>query len=339
MLVRDITLFAPDGRVLVEITGFGMRIVDAALVRSTTAQAAAAPRPAAPAAPAAPVRPAAAAVDNALTTRDGARILRALLGTDLGPQVVVTTEGLARKLARAAGVTASAIARTTAARTPAPPAAATAAPAPAAAPVPAPAPAPAPAPVQQESPTRDVLLTLWREVLGDEVGPEDDFFDAGGDSLIAVQLISRIRNQLGVQLPISALFDHPTVNELTHLVDTTAPRATTPAPATAPVPAPAPQAPAPQAVAVAGSPGTAAAGVALLTRTSDDLLVLWREVLGDEVGPEDDFFDAGGDSLVAVQLISRIRTQLGVQLPISALFDHPTVTELAALVDQKKERS
>ena len=56
-------------------------------------------------------------------------------------------------------------------------------------------------------------------------------------------------------------------------------------------------------------------GVALLTRTSDELLVLWREVLGDDVTAEDDFFDAGGDSLIAVQLIGRIRAQLGVGLP------------------------
>jgi len=70
--------------------------------------------------------------------------------------------------------------------------------------------------------------------------------------------------------------------------------------------------------------------------TSAELLLLWREVLGGEVTADEDFFDAGGDSLVAVQLASRVRSELGVQLPISALFDHPTVTELALLVDGLK---
>ncbi len=336
MLVRDITLLAPDGRVLVEITGFGMRIVDAALVRSSTAAAASANGGAAAPAPA----PARAdrprpVVDNALTTAEGARLLRALLGTDLGPQVVVTTEGLSRKLARAAGVTAAAVAGIAAPK-PAPEAVA---------PQPAPAAAPAPvlAPAATASRTADELLALWREVLGDDVTTDDDFFDAGGDSLIAVQLISRIRNHLDTQLPISALFDHPTVTELATLIDqintNATPTTPTPAPAPAPVPVPA-AAPAPVLAPVpAAAPLTATipSGVALLTRTSDDLLVLWREVLGDGVSAEDDFFDAGGDSLVAVQLISRVRTQMGTQLPISALFDHPTVTELAVLVDQLKE--
>lgn len=65
----------------------------------------------------------------------------------------------------------------------------------------------------------DALTRLWSEVLGLEtVDPDAKFFDLGGDSLLATQLVSRLRTRLGVDLPISALFDRPTVRGLAHLV-------------------------------------------------------------------------------------------------------------------------
>nr|QEO73558.1 AMP-dependent synthetase and ligase [uncultured bacterium] len=54
------------------------------------------------------------------------------------------------------------------------------------------------------------VTRVWAEVLGvPGVGPEDDFFALGGDSLLAVRALSRIYSALGVALPAKALFDAP----------------------------------------------------------------------------------------------------------------------------------
>jgi amino acid adenylation domain-containing protein len=62
---------------------------------------------------------------------------------------------------------------------------------------------------------------------------------------------------------------------------------------------------------------------------------LWVEVLGvDRVGATDNFFELGGHSLLATQVTSRIREAFELEIPLSALFDHPTVRGLAAVVEE-----
>jgi amino acid adenylation domain-containing protein len=61
------------------------------------------------------------------------------------------------------------------------------------------------------TPTEEIVLGLWADVL--EIGPiglEDDFFALGGQSLLAGQVMARLREALGVELPPGLLFEHPT---------------------------------------------------------------------------------------------------------------------------------
>ncbi|MEV6868841.1 amino acid adenylation domain-containing protein, partial [Streptosporangium subroseum] len=69
--------------------------------------------------------------------------------------------------------------------------------------------------------------------------------------------------------------------------------------------------------------------------TEEALARIWAEVLGlDGVGATDNFFQLGGHSLLATQVISRVRAAFGVELALAVLFDHSTVRELAAVVDE-----
>jgi acyl transferase domain-containing protein/acyl carrier protein len=65
------------------------------------------------------------------------------------------------------------------------------------------------------------------------------------------------------------------------------------------------------------------------------LVALWRELLGVEhVGVDDDFFELGGDSLLAIRVLNRLNTEYGVQQSLAELMAIPTVRALAAQIER-----
>ena len=76
---------------------------------------------------------------------------------------------------------------------------------------------------------------------------------------------------------------------------------------------------------------TAAQRTRPLTESEQAISAIWRELLGfEEIGPDDDFFALGGHSLLGLRLFTLIESRLGYRLPLSLLFQMPTIAAMAA---------
>jgi amino acid adenylation domain-containing protein len=71
--------------------------------------------------------------------------------------------------------------------------------------------------VPARTPSETTIAEVWSEVLGRErIGINDNFFDLGGHSLKATQVVNRIAKALACDVPLRAIFEHPTVAQLAH---------------------------------------------------------------------------------------------------------------------------
>jgi thioesterase domain-containing protein len=88
-----------------------------------------------------------------------------------------------------------------------------------------PPPDPAPIPEGEPSapartPTEKVLSQIWRDILGlRQVSVEQNFFELGGHSLLAVQVVKRVAESFSRQLPVSTIFQFPTIEKLAAVLD------------------------------------------------------------------------------------------------------------------------
>ena len=77
--------------------------------------------------------------------------------------------------------------------------------------------------------------------------------------------------------------------------------------------------------------------VAPRTATEAQLAAIWGDVLKlSQIGVEDSFFELGGESLLATQVVSRVRDLFGIDLPLRALFEVPAIEGLARRIDHER---
>src|SRR5271166_5883348 len=70
------------------------------------------------------------------------------------------------------------------------------------------------------NPTEETLAAIWSKLLAmDKVSRHDNFFALGGHSLMAVQVIARVRQAFAVEMPLRAMFNAPTIAEFSELVE------------------------------------------------------------------------------------------------------------------------
>jgi len=71
--------------------------------------------------------------------------------------------------------------------------------------------------------------------------------------------------------------------------------------------------------------------------TEAKLRTIWQDVLGVPCGIDDNYFELGGTSLLAVNVFARIERELGVRLPLALLVECPTIASLAARMEQPRD--
>ena len=65
------------------------------------------------------------------------------------------------------------------------------------------------------SPFEEMTASVWSEVLEVEaIAPHESFFELGGHSLLATRVVSQLRSRFGVEIPLRAVFDNPTLAEM-----------------------------------------------------------------------------------------------------------------------------
>ena len=71
-----------------------------------------------------------------------------------------------------------------------------------------------------EGPVEEYLAGVWQEELGaDRVGAADSFFELGGTSLTAMEVMLRLCQEFDIDLPLETMFSHPTLGALAKVAE------------------------------------------------------------------------------------------------------------------------
>jgi acyl carrier protein len=89
--------------------------------------------------------------------------------------------------------------------------------------------------------------------------------------------------------------------------------------------------------AVRGGQGSGYLTPCVRSGSAADVADIWREVLGMEsVGLCDDLFDLGGHSLTITRIATRIRSRMGIDVPLTVFYDTPTIIGIASAVERAR---
>ncbi len=136
-----------------------------------------------------------------------------------------------------------------------------------------------------EESIEDRVTAVWQESLGiPGIAPDENFFQLGGTSLTAVEILADLQAAFKTDLPPRILYDAQTIAELSREIS--------------------------QRLSLAEAPAGKSGTLHL------KITAIWREALGvDEIGITENFFELGGTSLTAVEILADLHAELGVQLP------------------------
>jgi acyl carrier protein len=165
-------------------------------------------------------------------------------------------------------------------------------------------------------------------ILGREIGVEEPLMAAGLDSLASVEFRNALQEKLAVSLPATLIFDHPTVGSIGSFVSKLFPAAMA-------------QPAVEYSYEVEGSSASHNAMSDELNiaehqqRVSSVVFLAAKDIVGNELTPEQPLVAAGLDSLGAVELKNSLQGQLGLELPSTLVFDYPTVDSMAHYIASK----
>jgi thioesterase domain-containing protein/acyl carrier protein len=160
--------------------------------------------------------------------------------------------------------------------------------------------------------TTQRLTEIWQRLLGlDHIEPDQNYFDLGGDSSLAVHLFAEIEKVFKVKLPLATLFEAQTVGALSEVIRRQAPTS-----------------------------GLSQVTIQPADDTTRALTEIWQRLLGvDHIEPDQNYFDLGGDSSLAVHLFAEIEKVFKIKLPLATLFEAQTVGELSEVVRRQAPAS
>ena len=189
------------------------------------------------------------------------------------------------------------------------------------------------------SPTEALIAGIWKDRLRvAEIGRHSNFFALGGDSLLAVQIVSRLAEAIDAPLVVRSIFEFPTVGGLAKVIERQR-GATIAAPPQDRLPVGASAAAADRGAKRSAS-GNRFASRLVHGELEITLAEIWRHLLGvPALDIDDDFFALGGHSLLAVQLAAEIESRFAISLPITALLEQRTIRHQAQHLADRLSKS